>query len=51
MKALLIYLKCKHCSELNEVDYNLPAQGCIKCGNKIVIPKSEKIIANTDFTD
>ncbi len=46
MKVKLIFIKCEHCGELNEVDYNMPAQGCIKCGNKVIIPKGEKIIKN-----
>lgn len=55
MKVELIFIKCEHCGEVNRVDISMPAQGCIKCGKKIIIPQSEKIIKNnkilsTDYT-
>jgi len=47
MKEKVIYLRCERCGVLNKVDTTVPAQGCIKCGKKIVVPQSErKIIVN-----
>ena len=48
MKEEVIFLKCDDCGELNRIDINLPVQGCIKCGKKIVTPQGEKKIKSAD---
>ena len=44
MKVEIIFLKCEHCGELNRIDISVPAQGCVKCGKKIIVPQCEKKI-------
>jgi len=48
MKDNVILLKCDYCGELNRIDISVPAQGCIKCGKKIVTPQGEKKIKSAD---
>jgi len=48
MKEDVIFLKCDNCGELNRVDTDMLAQGCVKCGKKIVVPQGEKKIKSSD---